>query len=73
MSGRERTAVRDLKESIEEIRKTIKGFRSEGRDLAGSIRAQPLMGALQRRGPIRKFLEKRPKPLQAFMEKKKSE
>jgi hypothetical protein len=73
MSGRERTAVKELKDSVERIRGTIKGFRFEGRDLVGSVRAQPVLGALERRGPLRKFLEKRPKPVQEFVEKKKTE
>jgi len=71
MSGRERSAIQEIKKSLERIKGTTQGFRSEGRDLLGTLRVQPFLGALERRGPFRKFIEKRPTPIKDLMEKRK--
>lgn len=74
MTERKRTAITEIKKAIEDIRGTTKGMRGEGREVVGSVRLQPLRGALERRGPFRRFFENRPTPLQdAMKEREKQE
>lgn len=71
--SRKKNALKDIKNTVEDIRGTFEGLRSETKDITTSIRPMPVRRMMERRGPVRSFIEKRPKPLQDYMKKKERE
>lgn len=68
--SKKKNAISDIKKAVENVRGTFEGLRGETKGITDSMRPMPFRRMMERRGPLRSFLEKRPKPIQEAIDKR---